>query len=202
MSPAALQSSSKGTSALVWVVIVGGVLAVFLVAGIALMVVILAKRTPDAAPVAAGGTDNGPNLETKPDDAGSVATKATATVATTTTARVSPTIPTIGTTATKAPPFSRSRAVSAVDNVAAGAQSCHVTGDPTGVGSIRVDFEPNGNVATLTRKPFAFTTTGECVSARMRAIRLGAFDGKANESVEATFVIRAPAPPPSSSTKR
>ena len=199
MSPVVARSSSQGTSALVWVVIVGGVLAVLAVGGIAIMVVLIAKRTPVDPPVAAGAEDAGANLEPKPDSTGTSAS--TGTKPTPTTTRVAATSPTVVppptlTVASKPPPFPRARANSEVDRVIQGAQSCHVTGDPTGTGSIRVDFEPDGRVATLTRKPFAFTTTGECVSARLRAIRLGPFDGKSAESVEATFIIKGAAPTP------
>ncbi len=200
MSPVGAQSSSKGISPLVWILVGGGVLLVLLGGGIVIAAILVAKRTPVDPPVLASVEDaGGANLETKDDDAGASATgKKPAPSAT----RIAGTAPTVVPTPTtsRPPPFPRARANADVDRVIQGAQSCHVTGDPVGTGSIRVDFEPDGRVGTVTRRPFAFTTTGECVAARLRAIRLGPFDGTRAESIETTFIIKGAAPTPSSTT--
>jgi len=84
--------------------------------------------------------------------------------------------------------FPRAKAQIEVDRVAAGVQSCHKAGDPTGRGSIRVDFEPDGRTGTVHRPPFATTTMGSCISARFLAIKVGKFEGT-TQSIEKTYTI-------------
>jgi hypothetical protein len=86
-------------------------------------------------------------------------------------------------------PFSRSKAQSEVDRVGAGLASCKRTAGPFGAGSIRVDFEPDGRVGTLSRPPFAGTAVGSCISARFLAIRIGPFLGS-TQNIEKPFIIQ------------
>lgn len=84
--------------------------------------------------------------------------------------------------------FPRARATNELDRVTAGLASCKRAGDPTGAGSIRVDFEPDGRVGTSLARPFAGTSTGSCVSARFLAIKVGAFVGT-TQQIQRTFAI-------------
>ena len=84
--------------------------------------------------------------------------------------------------------FPRAQATNDVDRVTAGLGSCKRAGDPTGSGSIRVDFEPDGRVGTVLARPFAGTPTGSCISSRYLSIRVGAFQGAA-QSLTRTFSI-------------
>ncbi len=84
--------------------------------------------------------------------------------------------------------FPRQQALNELDRVTAGLQSCHKAGDPSGQGSIRVDFEPDGRTGTLHRPPFSQTTMGSCISARFLAIKMGKFDGT-TQRIERTYTI-------------
>jgi hypothetical protein len=86
-------------------------------------------------------------------------------------------------------PFNRSKAQSEVDRVGATLASCSRTVGPFGAGTIRVDFEPDGRVGTLTRPPFAGTAVGSCISARFLAIRIGPFNGS-TQNIEKSFIIQ------------
>jgi hypothetical protein len=86
-------------------------------------------------------------------------------------------------------PFNRAKAQGEVDRVGAGLASCKRTAGPLGAGSIRVDFEPDGRVGTLSRPPFAGTAVGSCISARFLAIRIGPFLGS-TQNVEKPFIIQ------------
>lgn len=86
-------------------------------------------------------------------------------------------------------PFSRSKAQSEVDRVGATLASCSRTAGPFGAGTIRVDFEPDGRVGTLSRPPFAGTAVGSCISARFLAIRIGPFNGS-TQNIEKSFIIQ------------
>jgi hypothetical protein len=188
-----------GTSPLVWILLGGGIFIVVVGLGVVAFLVLVVRSAPEPTAIAAAD-DAGPvvNLENKDEDAGTAPKpkpKPTGTPAPTV-AVTAPTSTSTVSVSTK-PPFNRSRANSEVDRVIAGAQSCHRTGDPTGTGSIRVDFEPDGRVGTLSRPPFGTTATGACISARMRAINIGPFDGTRAQSVEATFIIRDTNPAPS-----
>jgi hypothetical protein len=84
--------------------------------------------------------------------------------------------------------FPRARATNEMDRVTSSLGSCKTSGGPTGAGSIRVDFEPDGRVATLLRKPFAGTSTGSCIAGRFGAIRIGKFEGS-TQLIERTFTV-------------
>lgn len=86
-------------------------------------------------------------------------------------------------------PFNRTKAQGEVDRVGAGLASCKRTAGPFGAGSIRVDFEPDGRVGTLSRPPFAGTAVGSCISARFLAIRIGPFLGS-TQNIEKAFIIQ------------
>jgi hypothetical protein len=86
-------------------------------------------------------------------------------------------------------PFNRSKAQGEVDRVGATLASCSRSAGPFGSGTIRVDFEPDGRVGTLSRPPFAGTATGSCISARFLAIRIGPFNGS-TQNIEKSFIIQ------------
>ena len=86
-------------------------------------------------------------------------------------------------------PFNRSRAQSEVDRVGATLSSCSRSSGPFGAGSIRIDFEPDGRVGTLSRPPFAGTAVGSCISARFLSIRIGPFNGS-TQNIEKAFIIQ------------
>lgn len=86
-------------------------------------------------------------------------------------------------------PFNRSKAQGEVDRVGATLASCSRSSGPFGAGSIRIDFEPDGRVGTLSRPPFAGTAVGSCISARFLAIRIGPFNGS-TQNIEKAFIIQ------------
>jgi hypothetical protein len=86
-------------------------------------------------------------------------------------------------------PFPRAKAQGEVDRVGFGLNSCKSSAGPFGAGTMRIDFEPDGRVGTLTRPPFAGTSVGTCISARFRAINIGKFTGS-TQSIEKAFIIQ------------
>jgi hypothetical protein len=100
-----------------------------------------------------------------------------------------PLTPTTATTPGALGPFPRARAQLELDRAAAGVASCKRATGPFGAGSIRIDFEPDGRVGTLSRPPFAGTPEGACIAARFLSIRLGPFQGGTQE-IKKTFVIQ------------
>jgi hypothetical protein len=86
-------------------------------------------------------------------------------------------------------PFPRAQAQAEVDRVASGLASCKRADGPFGAGSIRVDFEPDGRVGTLSRPPFSGTAVGSCISSRFLAVRVGKFAGS-TQRIERTFIIQ------------
>jgi len=86
-------------------------------------------------------------------------------------------------------PFPRARAQGEVDRVGFGLASCKSSAGPFGSGTMRIDFEPDGRVATVTRPPFAGTSVGTCISSRFRAIKIGPFTGS-TQSIEKAFIIQ------------
>lgn len=196
-------------SALPW--ILGGVALVFLLglAGIVAVVAIVANAAPEPAPVVTPPVL--PPLVQAPvvPDAGIDASPAVAKTAPTVritspqptstptlTIRPPPTVtipipqPTATpTTDVATGPFPRARAQSEVDRVSQGLGSCKSSSGPFGLGSIRVDFEPDGRVTTTTRAPFGGTTVGTCISARFRAIKIGKFIGSTS-SIDKSFIIQ------------
>lgn len=205
------QPGAGGGSPLPW--ILGGIgLVVLLGLGgvIALIAVVSSNAEPDAP---AATVASQPKVEAPPSATAIASTPASATtvkapvptVRTTATSR--PTIPTPPPTPPPFPtapptstgtgtggnvvlaPFNRSKAQSEVDRVGATLSSCSRTAGPFGAGSIRVDFEPDGRVGTLSRPPFAGTAVGSCISARFLAIRIGPFSGS-TQNIEKAFIIQ------------
>jgi len=189
------------SSALPW--ILGGI-GVFLLLGFGAVVVIiiaLANSDTDKKPVASEDpTANEPRVElptavppinssvpsAKPTATATVAIKPTST---TTVATPRPTVtPPQPTAPVVLGAFPRARATNELDRVSGGLASCKRAGDPTGSGSIRVDFEPDGRVGTVLQRPFAGTPTGSCVSSRFLAIKIGAFTGT-TQPIQRTFTI-------------
>lgn len=184
---------------------------------IALVAVVASRAEPDppAATVATPPKVEVPSTATAITSAGTPATAGSVrtpipTVRTTATTRPTTTpipVPTPPPTATVTPtatatatatnsgsavalaPFNRSKAQGEVDRVGAGLASCRRTAGPFGAGSIRVDFEPDGRVGTLSRPPFAGTAVGSCISARFLAIRIGPFLGS-TQNIEKPFIIQ------------
>lgn len=204
---------AKSGSALPW--ILGGVAVVALLGTCGVGALVLAasgedepKPVPTAAPTGTGQ----PNFESTASATATAGAKppptvvatgpkptATPTIVVTVprptatpTATPSPTpVPTPPPTSTTLGAFPRTKAQLEVDRVAAGLQSCHRTGDPSGLGSIRVDFEPDGRTGTVHRPPFATVPVmGSCISARFLAIKMGKFEGT-TQSIEKTYTINA-----------
>jgi hypothetical protein len=203
MPPPFATNRSGGSSTVVWIVV--GVVVLLLASGVAVggAVWFIAQRDASDDPVKKASSNTAAPLE-------SVAT-ATATApppsaprpphvvlhhppfggvptAPTATSPTAPTTPTATTPTGALPEFPRERALAELDRVTAGLQSCSRTGDPTGKGTVRVDFEPDGRVGTLMRPPFGPTATGSCISSRFLAIRIGRFAGS-TQHVERTFTI-------------
>jgi hypothetical protein len=170
--------------------------------GVILLLIAVADAAPDPpTPTPTADTTSQPAVEVptaivsasaKP----SSTAKITGTAPTVTPAR---TTPTVTTPPTPTPPpvlgaFPRARATNELDRVTGGLASCKRTGDPTGSGSIRVDFEPDGRVGTVLARPFAGTPTGSCISARFLTIRIGAFTGS-TQQIQRTFTIPGAASP-------
>jgi len=86
-------------------------------------------------------------------------------------------------------PFPRARAQGEVDRIGFGLASCKSSAGPFGSGTMRIDFEPDGRVGTVTRPPFAGTSVGTCISARFRTIKIGPFTGS-TQSIEKAFIIQ------------
>ena len=209
---ASKQPGAGGSSPLPWILgAIGLVVLLGVGAVIALIAVVASNADPDP-PVAATAA-NQPKVEAPPTTAVSTtAGSPTSTIAVKTPAptfRPSPTTaPTRTATAPTPPPFptptptgtnggssgalaafNRTKAQDDVDRVAAGLGSCKQSSGPFGAGSIRIDFEPDGRVGTLSRPPFAGTAVGSCISARFLAIRLGPFSGS-TQNIEKAFIIQ------------
>jgi hypothetical protein len=199
--PAGFGKQPAKGSALPW--ILGGIGLFLLVAigGVVVLVIAVANAEPEKRTPAPDDPTSVPNVEvptaipTLP-SARPVASagKVTGTAPTVTVVRPPPTVPTV----VPPPPsatapivlgaFPRARAQNEVDRVAGTLGSCKRAGDPTGSGSIRVDFEPDGRVGTLLQRPFAGTPTGSCISAKFLGIKIGAFTGT-TQPITKTFTI-------------
>jgi hypothetical protein len=194
---------AKG-SALPWILGGIGIVLVLGFGAVVLIVIAVANAKPKPKPVATEAP-SGPRLEVptaivatasasaKP--SGTVKPTATSTIAT---IRPPSTVTTPPTPTPTAPivlgAFPRARATNELDRVTAGLASCKRAGDPTGSGSIRVDFEPDGRVGTLLEKPFSGTPTGSCIASRFLAIRIGQFTGT-TQQIQRTFAIPQTADP-------
>ena len=208
-SPAGFGKQAAKGSALPW--ILGGI-GLFLLVGIGGVVVLLiavANAAPEKPTPTPDDPTSVPNLEV-PTAIASVpsakptvsAGKITGTAPTVTVVRPPPTfVPPTATAPTATAPtasaplvlgaFPRARAQNEVDRVAATLASCKRPGDPTGSGSVRVDFEPDGRVGTLLQRPFAGTPTGSCISAKFLNIKIGAFTGT-TQPITKSFTIAGP----------
>ncbi|HSO33349.1 MAG TPA: hypothetical protein VLT33_12535 [Labilithrix sp.] len=184
-------------SALPW--ILGGVGVVLLlgIGGVVVVVIAVANAAPDKPVPTPDDPTSVPNLEV-PTATASVPSAKPIVTATAKVVSTAPTAPRPPVTVVVPPPsastptvlgaFPRARATNELDRITAGLASCKRAGDPTGSGSIRVDFEPDGRVGTLLQRPFAGTPTGSCVSARFLTIRIGAFNGT-TQQIQRTFTI-------------
>jgi hypothetical protein len=195
-----------GGSALPW--ILGGIAAVVLL-GFGAVVIILVAAAGDSEPVAAepAVTATPPRIETADAAVASASPSAkvgSVPVPTVRTTRPAPTVtpfpvptppppPTVTapptSTVTTLGPFPRSRAQGEVDRIGFGLSTCKSSAGPFGAGTMRIDFEPDGRVTTLTRPPFAGTSVGSCISARFRTIKIGPFLGS-TQSIEKAFIIQ------------
>ena len=199
--PAGFGKQAAKGSALPWVL--GGI-GLFLLVGIGGVVVLLiavANAAPEKRTPTPDDPTSVPNLEV-PTAIASVpsakptvsAGKITGTAPTVTVVRPPPTATAPTATAPTASAalvlgaFPRARAQNEVDRVAATLASCKRPGDPTGSGSIRVEFEPDGRVGTLLQRPFAGTPTGSCISAKFLNIKIGAFTGT-TQPITKSFTI-------------
>jgi hypothetical protein len=193
-----------GSSSLPW--ILGGIAAVVLLGfGVVVIVLVAAagaaapEPDPSAAPAVSAAQ---PRVETA--DAGPAAsvtgTKVASTAPTVRTPRPTATVVPVPTppptftapptaTVTTLGPFPRSKAQNEVDRIGFGLASCKSSAGPFGAGTMRIDFEPDGRVGTVTRPPFAGTSVGTCISARFRTIKIGPFTGS-TQSIEKSFIIQ------------
>jgi serine/threonine-protein kinase len=74
--------------------------------------------------------------------------------------------------------FDRTAAIRALDETAAGLESCTRKGSPRGPGSIRVLIHPNGQITSLQIGwPYARTATGQCIRNRFLETPLPSFAG-------------------------
>lgn len=78
-------------------------------------------------------------------------------------------------------PFSRDAAAQTLGDIASKLASCRRPDGPTGVGKVRVVFEPTGIVSAveLVDGPFQGTATGGCILQRFRSARVPPFAGSA-----------------------
>ena len=197
------QAGGGGGSPLPW--ILGGIAAVVLL-GFGAVVVVLVAAAGSAEPDPATGAASAASPRVETADAAAVATGSAAKVATpaptptvrtprpSTNPTVVATVPPPPTapptsTVTALGPFPRSKAQGEVDRIGFGLNTCKSSAGPFGAGTMRVDFEPDGRVGTLTRPPFAGTSVGTCISARFRTIKIGPFTGT-TQSIEKAFIIQ------------
>ena len=77
-------------------------------------------------------------------------------------------------------PLRRGAALAALGSAAAAAGACKRDGGPSGSGSARVTFSPEGPVKSVSvSPPFAGTAVGECVVSAFRGAHVPAFSGSA-----------------------
>jgi hypothetical protein len=88
-------------------------------------------------------------------------------------------------------PFNPAAARSALERAAAAASTCRKADDPSGVASVTVTFVPSGRAtsARISGPPFAGTTTGGCIAAKMRTAKVPPFSGD-RMTVKKVVVIR------------
>jgi hypothetical protein len=199
--PVGFGKKAGGGSSLPW--ILGGIAAFVGLGVVAVVVLLVAVAEGEPAPLPAVATDAAAQLPPvlEPAPTTPAPPKPAPTV------KVSPGVPTpraptaapppatvvpVAPTASPTPAtlgvFPRARATNELDRVTSSLGSCRSSGGPTGAGSIRVDFEPDGRIATRLRKPFAGTSTGSCIAGRFGAIRIGKFEG-ATQAIERTFTL-------------
>ena len=197
--PAGFGKQAAKSSPLPWILGGIGLFMVVAIGGVVLFLIAVANAAPDKPTPTPEDPTSVPNLEVPTAVPSVPRAKASASAG-----RVASTGPTV---AAPRPPltvpvpptasttssivlgaFPRARAQNEVDRVGNGLASCKRAGDPTGSGSIRVDFEPDGRVGTLLQRPFSGTPTGSCISARFLAIKIGAFTGT-TQPITKTFTI-------------
>ena len=182
--------------------ILGGIAAVVLLGfGAVIIVLVAAASSPEPAPPATAATAAPPRVETAdaaPTPSAPASVKVASGVPTPTVRTPRPPVtvtppPTVTTpptaTVTVLGPFPRAKAQNEVDRIGFGLASCKSSAGPFGAGTMRIDFEPDGRVGTVTRPPFAGTSVGTCISARFRTIRIGPFTGS-TQSLEKSFIIQ------------
>jgi len=170
--------------------IIAGVILLGLGAVVVLLVLLSRSSTPEPTPVTEVTTGGAPPIETPTVPASVVPTVPSGKAPPPHTASTSAaTAPKTATTPIVASAFPRTKAQSEVDRVGSTLAGCKRASGPFGSGSIRVDFEPDGRVGTLTRPPFAGTPVGSCISARFLTIKIGAFQGS-TQSIEHAFIIQ------------
>lgn len=197
---------AAGGSSLPW--IVGGIAAVVVLGFGAVVIVLVAaagSADPEASATATTPTAAQPRVETA-DAATAASSSATKVASTAPTARaprpivpvVPVTVPTPPPTPVTAPPtatvtaigpFPRAKAQTEVDRIGFGLASCKSSAGPFGLSTMRIDFEPDGRVGTVSRPPFAGSSVGTCISARFRTIKIGPFTGS-TQSLEKSFIIQ------------
>ena len=212
------KQAGSGTSALPWILGGVALLVVVGLGGVVALIAVVGSRAPPDAPVATVAAPpkveappTAVSSAGSPPSAGTVKAPVP-TVRTTATSRPTATTPVPFPTVTVAPTatatatatgtatgtnsggtalaaFNRTKAQGEVDRVGAGLASCKRAAGPFGAGTIRVDFEPDGRVGTLSRPPFAGTAVGSCISARFLSIRISPFLGS-TQNIEKAFIIQ------------
>lgn len=200
--PAASGKHAKG-SALPWILGGIGVFVVVGIGGVVLLVIAVANAEPEKRTPSPDDPTSVPNLEVPTAAASVPSAKASATAGKVTGTGTAPILTAVRPPPTVVPPpsanptspivlgaFPRARAQNEVDRVTATLAACKRPGDPTGSGSIRIDFEPDGRVGTLLQRPFAGTPSGSCISGKYLGIKIGAFNGT-TQPITKTFTIGA-----------
>jgi len=190
-------------SALPWILGAIGVVVVLGLGGVVLLVIAVANAEPEKPTPTPDDPTSVPNLEVPTAAASVPGAKASATAGKVTGTAAAATLTVLRPPATVVPPptgtptppivlgaFPRARAQNEIDRVTATLAACKRPGDPTGSGSIRIDFEPDGRVGTQLQPPFVGTPTGSCISGKYLGIKIGAFTGT-TQPITKTFTIGA-----------
>jgi hypothetical protein len=85
-----------------------------------------------------------------------------------------------GAESARAEVFDKSSAEKALTALAARAANCRKVGEPPGMASVAVKFEPSGQISDVRviGKPYADTPTAQCISSRFLGVRIHGFKGE------------------------
>ena len=90
-----------------------------------------------------------------------------------------------------APGFNAKAAKAVIDGAGPRLKSCRHAGDPAGLATVMVTFEPAGRVASasVTTPGYAGTRTGECIARRLGELRIPEYSG-ASVTVKRSVTVR------------